>query len=259
MFDPAAEADDAARELTRRAWDSLRRQLIDLLFPPACPCCRQPVAAHHGLCAACWRGLRFITSPCCERLGAPFSVDPGPGAVSPAAIARPPPWERARAATRFEHTARTLAHALKFGDRPDLALVMARLMAIAGAPLLAEADLIVPVPLHRLRLWRRRHNQAAALAAALAGVSGRPCDPLALRRTRLTRPQTGLSRLARTRNLRGAFAVTPDAKARVAGKRLLLVDDVLTTGSTAAAATRALLRAGAARVDVLAFAMVVRD
>ncbi|MGV2979599.1 ComF family protein [Camelimonas sp. ID_303_24] len=236
----------------------LRRAGLDALYPPICLHCSQAVSAPHALCPACWRGLGFITRPCCERLGAPFAADPGAATVSPAAIADPPPWGRARAAVRYEGVARDLVHAMKFGDRSDIAHLLGRMMAAAGGELLAEADLVTPTPLHRTRLWSRRFNQAAALAAAVSRHGGPPAAPDLLRRVRRTAPQVGLTRTARASNLRGAFAAAPGAGAVVAGRRVLLVDDVMTSGATAAAATRALLKAGAAQVDVLTFALVVR-
>jgi len=235
-----------------------RRAGLNMLYPPICLHCSQAISAPHALCPACWRSLGFITRPCCERLGAPFATDPGAGVVSPAAIADPPPWGRARAAVRYDGVARDLVHAMKFGDRPDIAHLLGRMMATAGAGLLAEADLLTPTPLHRTRLWSRRFNQAAALAAAVSRHGGPPAIPDILRRVRRTAPQVGLTRTARASNLRGAFAVAPGARDRIVGKRVLLVDDVMTSGATAAAATRALLKAGAAQVDVLTFALVVR-
>lgn len=133
---------------------------------------------------------------------------------------------------------------------------MARMMASAGAELIAEADLVVPVPLHALRLWRRRFNQAALLARMLARESDLPCDVHALARVKRTRPQVGLTRTQRAENLQGAFRVPASAKPRLAGRRVLLIDDVTTTGATGNAASRALLRGGAAQVDLLTFATV---
>jgi len=236
----------------------VRRAAVDALYPPICLHCGQAVSAPQALCPVCWRSLGFITRPCCERLGAPFAVDPGAGTTSPAAIADPPPWGRARAAVRYDGVARDLVHAMKFGDRPDIARLLGRMMATAGAELLADAELVTPTPLHRTRLWSRRFNQAAALAETVSRHGGRPMAPDILRRVRRTAPQVGLTRTARASNLRGAFAVASGARARIAGKRVLLVDDVMTSGATAAAATRALLKAGAAQVDVLTFALVVR-
>jgi ComF family protein len=177
--------------------------------------------------------------------------------LSMEAIASPPAYSRARAAVRYDEVARTLVHALKYQDRTDLAPAMGRWMARAGAELLAEADVLVPVPLHRWRLWTRRYNQAAALAQAVARHGGPPCDPLALVRVKSTRPQVALTRDMRAQNVQGAFQVGEAAAARIAGTRVLLIDDVLTSGATLNAAARALLRAGAAQVDALTFARVV--
>jgi ComF family protein len=201
--------------------------------------------------------VSFIAPPYCERLGIPFVYDPGPGILSMEAIADPPAYGRARAAVRYGDVARDLVHRLKYGDRLDLAISMGRWMARAGRELLDDADALVPVPLHWRRLWGRRFNQAAALAKAAAADSGVPVLTGALRRMRATSQQVGLSRSARAMNVQGAFAVTEDGKATIHGKRLVLVDDVLTSGATVDACARALLRAGARNVDVLVFARVV--
>lgn len=233
--------------------------VVGLVYPPSCVSCRAATSEAQGLCAQCWSGIGFIERPYCERLGTPFEVDLGPGLISPAAIAEPPAFARARAACRFDGTARELVHRLKYGDRLELALVLGRVMAQAGRELTAECDLIVPVPLHRFRLWTRRFNQAAALAAVVARRSGLPCERQALTRVKRTKQQVGLTRAQRAENLQGAFKVTAAMRPRVEGRRILLVDDVLTTGSTANAAARALLRAGASTVDVLSFARVVTE
>lgn len=236
----------------------------DLVYPPTCIACRAATAVPHGLCPRCWAGMRFIERPYCERLGTPFAVDLDPGAplLSPAAAADPPVYARARAVARYEEAARRLVQRLKYEDAPELATAMGRMMARAGAGLLAEADVVVPVPLHPWRLWRRRFNQAMALArvAAAARDPGAPlpCEP-SLARVRRTRPQVGLSRAQRAENLQGAFRVPSEARGLIAGRRVVLVDDVITTGATANAAARALLRGGARAVDVLAFARVVED
>jgi ComF family protein len=210
-----------------------------------------------GLCPACWSKLSFIAPPYCERLGIPFAYDPGPGVLSMEAIADPPAYYRARAAVRFDDVARTLVHALKYGDRLDLAPMMGRWMATAGRSLTAEADAIIPVPLHWRRYWARRFNQSALLAEAIAKASQVPLVLGALRRVKATPQQVGLSQSARALNVQGAFRVSPSGKAAVAGRRLILVDDVITTGATVDASARALLRAGAAEVNVLTFARVV--
>lgn len=229
----------------------------DLAFPPACPACRAPVADADGLCVACWQGLKRIERPYCERLGTPFRRDPGPGALSPDAIANPPPYDRARAVAHLDGTARTLVHALKYRDRTELAGPMARLLAIAGADLRDGAELLVPVPLHPLRLVARRFNQSALLADGIAAAWGGTTDPFALVRTRATRHQVGLDQSARAENVKGAFALGAEAAARLAGRHLVIVDDVLTSGATIAAVARTLKRARPARIDVLVFARVV--
>lgn len=234
-------------------------QAVGLIYPPSCVACRAATSEAQGLCATCWSGIGFIERPCCERLGTPFEVDLGPGLISPAAIADPPVFARARAVCRFDGTARELVHRLKYGDRVELALMLGRMMAQAGRELIAEADLVVPVPLHRFRLWTRRFNQAAALGEVVARRSGLPCEPRALARVKRTRQQVGLTRAQRAENLQAAFKVLPAMRPVVEGRRVLLVDDVLTTGATANAAARALLRGGASAVDVLSFARVVTE
>ena len=229
---------------------------VDVALPQLCAACREPVGAE-GLCAACWSKLSFIAPPYCERLGIPFPFDPGPGVLSMEAIADPPAYRRARAAVRYDDVARKLVHAFKYGDRLDLAPTMGRWMTNAARPLLAEADAIVPVPLHWRRQWARRFNQSALLAEVIAKASGNAVVHAALKRVKATPQQVGLSQAERAQNVQGAFRVPPSAKAEVAGRRLLLVDDVLTSGATVDACSRALLRAGAAQVDVLVFARVV--
>jgi ComF family protein len=232
--------------------------VLDVGLPPLCPACREPLGEHGGLCAACWAKLSFIAPPYCERLGIPFAYDPGPGILSMEAIADPPAYRKARAAVRYDDVARTLVHSLKYGDRMDLAPTLGAWMASAGRPLLAEADALVPVPLHWRRLWARRFNQSAALAQAVARRSGLPARHDLLRRVKPTPQQVGLSRAEREHNVQGAFKVPPAAKGEIVGRRLIVVDDVLTSGATADACCRALLRAGAAQVDVLVFARVVQ-
>jgi ComF family protein len=232
---------------------------LGLLYPPTCIACQAATGEAHALCAACWAGIRFIERPYCERLGTPFTVDLGQPLLSPAAIADPPVFERARAVAEYHGTTSLLVHRLKYNDRLELARALGRMMARAGAELITNADVIVPVPLHRWRLWRRRFNQAMALASVVSEETQVPCDPFLLSRVKPTRRQVGLTKAQRQENLQGAFRVPADRKALVSGRRVLLVDDVLTTGATANAASRALLRGGAARVDVLAFARVVQE
>jgi ComF family protein len=234
------------------------RFAADLVLPPICPGCGVAVGDGNALCAGCWSTIRFIAPPLCPVYGTPFAYDLGDGILSAEALADPPPFRRARAATVYGDVARRLVHQMKYYDRPHLAETMAKAMSRAGGPLLAESSVIVPVPLYRWRLWRRRFNQAALLAASLSRLTGLPADPFVLERMRATRQQVGLSATQRAENVRGAFRVPEAARAKIAGRGVLLVDDVYTSGATAKAATRALLRGGAAAVDVLTFARVTR-
>jgi len=256
---PSTDAVDnrpSPRGRVSRALRSALAVLADFALPPLCASCHEPVA-DTGLCPACWSRLSFIAPPYCARLGIPFGYDPGPGVLSMQAIADPPSYGRARAAVRFDDVARGAVHALKYGDRLDLAPMMGRWMANAGRELLAEADALVPVPLHWRRMWARRFNQSAALANAISAIASVPVNTEALKRMKATVQQVGLSRSERADNVQGAFGVPAAAKGEVAGRRLILVDDVLTSGATIDACARALLRAGAANVDVLVFARVV--
>jgi len=251
---------DAARTMLPRWRGALRRGLgavLDVALPPVCAACREPLGDGDGLCASCWSRLSFIAPPFCPRLGIPFVYDPGPGLLSMEAIAAPPSYDRARAAVRYDDIARDLVHALKYGDRLDLAPVMGRWMARAGAELLDGAEALVPVPLHWRRQWARRVNQSAALAAGIGRIAGVGVVTGALRRARATPQQVGLSKTERAANVQGAFRVAPERRAEIEGRRLVLVDDVLTSGATVEACAKALLRAGAAHVDVLVFARVV--
>lgn len=237
----------------RKFW----RGTIDFVAPPRCLICHQPVIEPAGLCVSCWAGLRQIDEPVCDAMGTPFAYDQGDGSLSAAALAEPPAWDRARAAVAFDEASRPLIHALKYRDTQEAGLLMARLMGRAGRALLADADLIVPVPLHRWRLWWRRFNQSAFLAQHLAEAAGKPYRPNLLERVRATRSQVGLDHEARRKNVRRAFRLAAEAAAEVAGRRILLVDDVMTTGATAGACAEALKAAGAAKVNVLSFALVL--
>lgn len=247
---------DRAAEI--KSWlDKVAGLSARLLFPPACPGCRRLVTQPFTLCGECWPQLRFIERPWCEVLGTPFSHEIGEHLVCADALADPPPFARARAAVSYHGVARQMVLSLKFGDRTELAPTMARWMLRAGAELVEEAAMVVPVPLHRARFLRRRFNQSAELARALCRLSGRPFLPDAAVRRRATRQQAGLGARQREDNVRGAFAVPPAAQMALRGRRVLVVDDVYTTGTTVAAVARALKRAGAADVDVLTFARVL--
>lgn len=240
----------------RGAWSYAAKLALDIALPTLCVACREPVDGE-GVCAECWAKLSFIEPPYCPRLGIPFVYDPGPELLSMEAIANPPAYARARAAVRYDDVARSLVHALKYQDRTDLAPTMGRWMARAGRELLKEADVLIPVPLHWRRGWSRRYNQSGALARVIERHSGVRLASEALRRVRRTEQQIGLSRTQRASNVQGAFKVAPERNGDVAGRRVILIDDVLTSGATIDACARALLRAKAASVDVLVFARVV--
>jgi ComF family protein len=245
-----------AFRMAHGAWKHTARLALDIALPTLCVACREPVDGD-GVCATCWAKLSFIAPPFCPRLGIPFVYDPGPGMLSMEAIADPPAYTRARAAVRYDDVARTLVHALKYQDRTDLAPAMGRWMARAGRELLADADVLVPVPLHWKRGWSRRYNQSGALARVIERQTGVKLSSEALRRVRPTQQQIGLSRKERASNVQGAFKVAADRQSLIHGRRVVLIDDVLTSGATVDACARALLRAKAASVDVLVFARVV--
>ncbi|SDU37737.1 ComF family protein [Stappia sp. ES.058] len=242
------------------------RAANDLVLPPTCLCCDRLVASDQALCFDCWHKMPFLAPPWCQRLGLPFAYDLGPGAVSPQAIARPPVYDRLRAVSAYSGPARALVARLKYHDRPSVARAMGRWMARAGDELFAldAADagppLLVPVPLHPFRNWARRYNQAGLLAHEIARARvGVDICADGLRRVRSTRRQVGLDASARAKNVRGAFAVSGEGALKIAGRRCVLVDDVHTTGATANAAARVLVKAGAASVDVLVFAHAGAD
>lgn len=231
------------------------RGVLDALFPPqALGGGARPLAG--GMAAERWARIHFLDGPVCDGCGAPFAYDIG--ARCAACLRRPRAFDAARAACLYDEVSRDPILQLKHGDRTDLAPLLARWLSRAARDLVAEADAITPVPLHPLRLLRRRYNQAAEIARALAALNGRPYLPDALVRRRRTATQGGKSGAGRRRNVAGAFEVPASRAGPVAGRRILLVDDVLTTGATAEGCARALKAAGAARVD-LAVVARVRD
>ncbi len=230
--------------------------LLDALLPPHCLSCGGAVDRQGGLCPACWTALTFIAAPLCARCGLPFEYEVGETMVCGACIADPPLYARARSTLVYDDASRSLLMGFKHGDRTHAAKPFGVWLARAGAEVLDGADFLAPVPLHRWRLFTRRYNQAALLAWETGRQAGVPVTPDLLVRRRRTRSQGGLDRTGRRRNVAGAFTLRQGRV--VEGKRIVLVDDVLTTGATVNECARVLLEAGAARVDVLALARVVK-
>lgn len=230
--------------------------LGNVVAPALCLSCHDRTASHDALCAGCWQQVAFITPPLCHRLGLPLPFGGEGLQISAAAAADPPPYDRARAAAAFGGVARELVHDFKYSDRHEVRRLLAHWMVRAGSELLADADILVPVPMTRWRLVRRQFNQAALLAREVSRSSGVRFDPVALAKTKRTPTQVGSSAAQRVANVAGAFAVTAAGRRRIVGRKVILVDDVITTGATVGACARALRAAGAQRVDVLAVAMV---
>jgi ComF family protein len=233
------------------------RAIVDGVLPPRCLACGEIVEDPHALCGRCWSGITFFAPPWCVICGRPFPHPVGEDALCGSCARVPPAWDQARAVLRYDKSSRGLVLGLKHGDRTHAAAAFGRWMHHAGGEVLAGVDLLVPVPLHWTRLWQRRFNQSAALAQAISRQSGVPAADHLLARARATPPQFGLARNERARNVQGALEVSKAARIEVGNKKLVLIDDVLTTGATADACVKALLRAGAARVDVLVLARVV--
>jgi ComF family protein len=233
---------------------------LQVLYPPQCISCAAPVLSDFGLCADCWRETPFIAGLVCDQCGVPLPGDSSDEAVlcdDCMTIARP--WAQGRAALSYSENGRRLVLALKHGDRMDLARPASGWMLKAAGPILQPGMLVVPVPLHWMRLVRRRFNQAALLSRAIARAAGLDHCPDALIRRRSTGNQDGKTRDARFANLVGAFHVPKSREQRVEGRNILLVDDVMTSGATFAAGTEALYAAGAHSVSVLCLARVAKD
>jgi ComF family protein len=229
-------------------------RIADLALPPRCPGCGEVTAADHRFCADCWAELRFLGPPWCASCQLPFEFDRGEGAVCAECMAAPPPHDGVRAAVAYGAVAREVALKLKYSGR----LACAQTMASAMARLLpAGAELLVPVPLHRWRIWSRGFNQAALIAGALARASGVAADAELLRRVKATPVLRGLGPRGRAKAVAGAFALAPGAGEKLGGKMVVLVDDVHTSGATANACARVLKRAGAGKVILLCWARVL--
>ena len=248
------------RELVAGAASWTGRFLLDLLIPPQCPTCDAIVDEAGHLCPRCFKRAEFIVEPCCRRCGVGFASIGEAGLARQCAdcLEKPPAWQRARAAFAYDDFSKQMILPLKYADRTENAGFLARHMARAGAALLQEADLLLPVPLHRWRLFTRRYNQSALLALRIGRLSERPVMVDGLVRTRPTRSLVAFRAEERAAIMAGAIVCRETRRAALQGRRLVLIDDVLTSGSTASACTAALLQAGAASVDILVAARAAR-
>jgi ComF family protein len=232
------------------------RPILDFALPPRCPGCGAVTPEPHRFCMACWSSLTFLGEPCCEMCALPFDYDQGAGTLCGGCLSHPPRFDRLRAAVVYGDIPRKVALKLKYGGRPGVAETVARFMSrhLAATP----DALLAPVPLHRWRIWQRGYNQAALIASALARRGGIDARLDLIERVKRTPPLKGMNAAQRRDTLRGAFRVPPRHKAGVKGRRIVLIDDVYTSGATANGCARALKRAGADEVWVLAWARVVR-
>jgi len=233
--------------------------VLDFVLPPRCPSCGEIVADQHSFCPECWQGIHFLGDPCCARCGLPFAYDLGPDAMCGGCHADPPPFHRARAAMAYGPVARTIALRLKYGRRIGLARLAARFMIRHVESDDPSALLFVPVPLHRWRLWWRGFNQSALIANALAALAGATAANEALVRSVRTPPLRRMSASKRRKLVRNAFAIGDGQAGRIAGRHVILVDDIWTTGATASACAKVLKRAGAARIDLLCWSRVLEE
>ena len=232
------------------------RPLLDFALPPRCPGCGSITREPYLFCLTCWRRLDFLGAPCCDRCALPFEYDAGQEALCVGCMTRPPSYDRLRAAVAYGDISRKVVLRLKYGGRPSHAETLARLMNRHLVS--ADKAILAPVPLHRWRIWRRGYNQAALIAGSLSRMSGCEVKLDLLQRTKSTPPLKGKNPRQRREAVAGAFRLSDRYKEEVRGRPLILVDDVYTSGATANACAHVLKHAGAARVDVLCWARVVR-
>lgn len=238
---------------------SIASLALDLIYPPRCPACHHNVSSQGNLCQNCFSKLHVISEPHCMCCGIPFALDLGKETLCAECLATPPVFDKARSVWVYNHVSARMIKRLKLEDRPEQLERFAAQLSRIAAPLITTDTIIVPVPMHWRNLLGRRYNASVWLAQGLASRSGAVCDTSLLTRTKRSRHQRGLKRNARLRNIRRAFHVPEAARARLQGKTILLVDDVITTGATAAACARALKDAGAAQVNVVTLAHTVKE
>ncbi len=230
--------------------------LLNRLFPPLCLVCDEPSGGAASLCVTCWEKIRFIAPPLCAGCGAPFDLPVGDGLLCGVCVLQKPLYDSARAALLYDENSRKIVLGFKHGDQTHAAASLAAWMHRAAADLLADIDYLVPVPLHRARLFQRRYNQSALLAQHLGALAGKPVLFETLRRARATPSQGHRKRAERQENMRGAFTVPPRAAGRIVGQRLALIDDVMTTGATVEECAKTLRAAGAREIHVVTLARV---
>jgi ComF family protein len=250
--------DKAEMGMLGKAIRSAARTSVDFALPPRCPGCGIIVEDQHRFCLQCWQSLHFLGAPCCARCGLPFEYHAGEGAECGACIADPPRFDRLRAGVAYGDVARMVALKLKYSGRPGVAETMAQLMSRHVDRQDASA-LLVPVPLHRWRIWKRGYNQSALIASALARRTGLVTQLALIERIKATPPLKGMNRRERAAAVRGAFRVDETSAQIASGRTIILIDDVFTSGATANACAQVLKRRGAARVDVLCWARVVGE
>ncbi len=244
----------------RQSATSLLRTISNLIWPPVCANCGKRIDEANHLCGTCWHSMHWVDRPYCPISGLPYAYDVGEEIISPSVIVDPPVYDKVRTVALYDDTARALVHKLKYHDRTDLARSMGQWMVRAGQEFFNDDPdqlVVVPVPLHPQRLISRRYNQSALLAKEIAEQQNVSYLHDCLKRRRATRQQVGLSDSERAANVRGAFRVPAPLKGEIAGKTIILIDDVMTTGATMQACARVLRRAGAAQIFVIVFARVV--
>jgi len=235
------------------------RLVADMVYPPRCPSCQSYVAADGNFCVPCFQKLQMIEAPLCACCGIPFVIAVEADTLCPSCLDDRPVFDVARAALVYDAVSAPLVTALKFNDQWANLARYVQLMLRAGKPVFADADMLVPVPLHWRRLLRRKFNQSALLAYGISRETGLPCMPELLQRTLYTKPQMRMSREERLKNVKHAFAVPETMQEMLRNKIVVLIDDVVTTGATANACAKALKKAGAKEVRVLALARTVKE
>ncbi|WP_439468687.1 double zinc ribbon domain-containing protein [Blastomonas fulva] len=237
---------------------SVLKPLVDLVLPPRCPGCGVLVEGDLQFCGDCWNALRFISAPACTSCGKPFAQGRDDDLVCAECLAHPPLHDGIKAAVLYDDLSRSIVLRLKHGGKIGLARLVAKHLE-RHLPADGSDVVLVPVPLHRWRLWRRGFNQSILIARALAAKRSLKIETDVLRRTRATPPLKGMTRQQRAVAVRGVFDIPAARRDRIAGRHVLLIDDVYTTGATANACVRLLKKAGAARVTIFCWARVLRE